>query len=260
MKAIKFIFYSLLLIVLVSCSFSKNRQQEDKSNSITEISDTLKIDTLNVSFDSVSNGQSTMYFVNDTTCCGQGINFTTISPNDFPKGIEYEGKIKNAVDWTDKMGKNIVILTETAAYRDRNYEADDWSYKAELFAYHFVINGDSLSRIWRIYDFVPDCILDITAEFVENTFNITDLNNDGYAEIWLMYRVDCLGGADPVTTKIIMYEGQQKYAIRGVSKVAIGTKEFTGGEYKCSQSFVEGPKVFLDYALCLWNKNIIYYY
>lgn len=57
-----------------------------------------------------------------------------------------------------------------------------------------------------------------------------------------------------------MYEGQQKFAIRGENKVMSGKDDngndmYMGGKYKIDKAFSNGPKVFLDFAKELWNKN-----
>ena len=57
--------------------------------------------------------------------------------------------------------------------------------------------------------------------------------------------------------KIIMYHGQQKYAIRGQNKVQISENEFYGGDYQFDKGFANGPKEFLEFAKKLWDKNIL---
>lgn len=57
--------------------------------------------------------------------------------------------------------------------------------------------------------------------------------------------------------KIIMYEGEQKYAMRGRNKVQLDEKEFEGGEYTFDSVFEKGPKQFRDFVKTLWDKNIM---
>jgi hypothetical protein len=62
--------------------------------------------------------------------------------------------------------------------------------------------------------------------------------------------------------KIIMYHGQQKFAMRGQNKVFSGTddkgkKYYIGGDYKYDKAFADGPKEFLEFAKKLWDKNIM---
>lgn len=190
------------------------------------------------------------------------LNVEKIDSTQFPESIKYEGFIKNAVRWKDKSGDNIVITTETGYHINKKFEHDSDGSDAELFAYHYIISGNEAKQTWRVYDFIADCPVDIVASFVKNTFQITDLNQNGIAETWLMYKTVCHGDVSPCNMKIIMYEGNQKYAVRGESKVAVGIddngkKQFIGGEYKLDANFKKAPKVFQEFAQKLWKDNLI---
>ncbi len=178
-----------------------------------------------------------------------------IKANQLPQKIKYKGNIKIALQWTDVSGENFFIATETGIYKNKNNDSEEQN--AELFAYHYNVRNDTLKQIWKLYDFIKDCPVDIEANFIKNAFKITDLNDDGTAEIWTMYKTACHGDVSPCTMKIIMYQGGQKFAMRGENKVRISEKEYMGGEYKFDAAFLEGDKKFRDFALRLWNDNIL---
>jgi len=231
MKNIAFLF--LLAITFSSCkSDKKDSQEESQTSALTDAKD----------FSLVVN---------------------KIDSTQFPASIKYEGFIKNAVRWKDKSGDNIVITTETGIYRNEKlkHEFEDGS-DAELYAYHFTLSNNVATQTWRVKDFIADCPVDITASFVKNTFKITDLNKNGIAEVWLMYKTVCHGDVSPSNMKIIMYEGNNKYAMRGENKVQVGSDvndkaSFIGGEYKLDANFKNGPKVFKEYAQNLWKENLM---
>lgn len=193
------------------------------------------------------------------------ISVELLSEDKLPKEFRFKGKIKTAVRFIDKLGDNIVITTETGIYPTTNLSSQygsDVSSDAEIYAYHFLIKNDSLIQLWKVYDFISDCPVDIEATFLKNTFQVTDLNNDGVAEIWLMYRKVCHGDVSPFDMKIIMYQGRQKFAIRGQNKVYVSTdkngkEEYAGGDYKYDQAFAE-QKDFLEFAKKMWNENMMY--
>jgi len=188
---------------------------------------------------------------------GQGhVNVTRLDMTKLPKGIKYEGKITNAVMWTDKIGDNIVITTETGEYPSKTNK-DKANRDAKIFAYHYISNGEVLKQTWSVYDFIKECPLDIEAKFIRNTFQVTDLNNDKIAEVWLMYKTICHGDVSPCDMKIIMYQGQQKYKMQGRNKVKVSNTQFEGGEFTFDKAFLASPKTFKDFAKKLWNKNII---
>jgi hypothetical protein len=184
------------------------------------------------------------------------INTTNLDTTKLPNSIKLTGSIKSAVRWTDKLGDNIVITTETGESINETAPSVDFR-DAALYAYHFIVNKDSTNLTWKVYDFIKECPLDIEANFVKNTFQVTDLNNDGVAEVWLMYKTICHGDVSPCDMKIIMYQGQQKYAMRGHNKVRVSDKEFDGGDYQFDKAFIDGPTTFIDFAKKLWDKNIM---
>jgi hypothetical protein len=188
------------------------------------------------------------------------LKLTQLEIAKLPKGIKYEGKIKSAVRFTDKAGDNIVITTETGIYNNAKFKHENEGKDAELFAYHFIIKNDSVKQTWKVYDFISDCPFDLEVSFIKNTFQVTDLNKDGVAEIWLMYTAACRSDVSPVDTKIIMYQAQQKYAMRGQNRVQVGTDEqgneqYLGGEYKLDPAFKSAPNEFTVFAEKLWKKN-----
>lgn len=190
------------------------------------------------------------------------ISLTQLDLAKLPKGIAYEGKIKTAVRWTDSLGDNVVILTETGIYESKKIQHENNGRDAEIFAYHFIIKEDTASQTWRVYDFISDCPVDIEAQFIKKSFQVTDLNSDGIGEIWIMYKTVCHGDVSPCNMKIIMYEGNQKFAVRGQNKVMIGIdekgiKHYEGGDYTYDKAFAEGPKEFLAFAKKMWDKNIL---
>lgn len=198
----------------------------------------------------------TLFF--SLTVFGQGqISIKQLDLTKLPKGIKYEGNIKTAVRWVDSLGDNIAILTETGIYNSKKFKHENDGSDAKLFAYHYIVKGDSAAQTWRVYDYISDCPVDIEAEFIKNSFQVTDLNKDGVSEIWIMYKMVCHGDVSPCDMKIIMYHGQQKFAVRGQNKVQFSDKEFYGGDYKFDKAFSEGPKEFLEFAKKLWDKNIM---
>ncbi|MFD2938624.1 M949_RS01915 family surface polysaccharide biosynthesis protein [Flavobacterium notoginsengisoli] len=190
------------------------------------------------------------------------LNVKKIDSTQFPESIKYEGFIKNAVRWKDKLGDNIVVTTETGYHINPKFEHESDGSDAELFAYHFIVSGNKAKQTWKVYDYIADCPVDIVASFVKDTFQVTDLNHNGIAEIWLMYKTICHGDVSPCDMKIIMYEETQKYAMRGENKVQVGVydngeKQFIGGKFKFDENFTNGPKVFKEFARKLWNENLM---
>lgn len=187
------------------------------------------------------------------TCLGQ-FKLTKLDKNSIPKSIQYTGKIKQAVHWADSTGHNIVILTLTDKAQSKNAPDDGYSDGA-LYAYHYLLSGDNAKQTWKVYDYVKECSLDMFLYFVDKTFAVTDLNKDGKAEVWIMYKVSCQGDVSPIPMKIIMYEDNKKYAVRGTTRTQVSATDHMGGEYFFDEAFKNAPAEFRQYAEKLWEQH-----
>ncbi|MDR0799056.1 MAG: hypothetical protein LBN18_04800 [Dysgonamonadaceae bacterium] len=188
------------------------------------------------------------------------LRIVSLNDKKLPKGIKYEGDIQQVIHYTDAMGDNYVFTTKTDVYTKKKKDEYGEVYElknVDLYAYHYVVNEDeSVKLIWKVTDYVHDCDFDIMAEFVNNTFNVTDLDENGTAEIWVMYVTTCTSDMSPNTMKVIMYEGEQKYAMRGTDKIEFGDEKY-GGEYEFDSAFKNADQAFKDYAKQLWKDNIL---
>ena len=189
-----------------------------------------------------------------TQACLAQFKLTKLNKSNVPKTIHYVGNIVEAVRWTDATGDNIVLLTRADINQSKN--APDEAYvESALYGYHFIISKDSARQTWRVYDYVKECPVDMILYFVEKTFAVTDLNKDGKAEIWIMYKVSCQGDVSPVPMKIIMYQDNKKFAARGTTKTQVSATDYMGGEFTFDEAFKTGPIQFRQYAEKLWRQH-----
>ena len=184
------------------------------------------------------------------------VKLTKVDSANLPQNLKYVGHIINAVKWTDSLGLNYVITTETGRIYSKVKDEEDL-FDAFLYAYHYVIKNDNTKLIWKIYDYNKGCDLDLDFYFIDNTFAVTDLDKNGIAEVWVMYKNSCHGDVSPVPTKIIMYEGNKKYALRGETRVQVSATDYVGGNYSIDENFKKGKLAFRQYAEKLWTQNKI---
>lgn len=187
-----------------------------------------------------------------TQTCFAQFNVTKLDKDSVPNNIQYNGNIVQAVRWTDNTGDNIVILT-AADKIPSNGPAG--GRDAALYAYHYLVSGDSIKQTWKLYDYVKDCDVDIDLYFFDKVFAVTDLNKDGKAEVWIMYKISCRGDVSPATMKIIMYQDKKKFAVRGINKVQVSEKEYAGGQFTFDDAFKKAPAEFRQYAEKLWKQH-----
>lgn len=186
------------------------------------------------------------------TSFGQ-IKAIKLDKNKIPANIVFKGKMVYGTQWKDNLGLNYFVASENSTgVRIKGGELPD----ATLFAYHYVLRNDSTKLLWRVYDYNDACDLDLNFYFIDKAFAITDLDNNGISEVWMMYKNSCHGDVSPIPTKIIMYEGDTKYALRGESKVKYSQTEFEGGTFTLDNNFKKGKTIFRIYAEKLWAKNI----
>jgi hypothetical protein len=182
------------------------------------------------------------------------INGRILSKSEVPKNIKVMGNLKSAITWKEKNGEFLVILTESGHVEVK--KSEEGLMKAELRAYCFQKNPKSYTQKWIVYDFEEPCPFDLEVGFLKNTLQLTDLDQNGIAEIWLGYKLSCRSDVSPAQMKIIMYEGQKKYAMRGKTKVNLSETETLGGEYKFDNAFINGQSIYRNFAKNIWSKNV----
>jgi hypothetical protein len=139
-----------------------------------------------------------------------------------------------------------LILSRTGSFSVDDHEARS----ARLYATLFVDGADGAQQAWLIQDLVDTCPVDIDAEFTTPPASISDADADGEPEFWVSYRVACRGDVSPATLKLIGYEGTQKYALRGTTRLAFDGGS-DGGEFEPDPAFKGAPKL-LEHARGLW--------
>src|SRR6478609_8921190 len=130
------------------------------------------------------------------------INPTRIAVSQIPREIQYIAKVEDAMSWKDSTGSCMLVLTETGEHV--SHSGESFGKDAELHAYCYVKRGSTYVPVWTMHDFIKECQTDISAEYISNAASFTDLDRDGVAEVWLIYRTACRGDVSPATQKIVM--------------------------------------------------------
>lgn len=168
-----------------------------------------------------------------------------------------KGKVLKEVPFTDQNSKKVLVLSKSGLYKSHP-DATNPDYtcgNADIYAYCFDISRSGQPvLLWQIKDFIHDCDSSATAEFTVDSPVITDLDKNGISEVWITYYVGCHGDVSPDGMKIIMYEGNKKYALRGETYVNVDNLQ-VGGKYTTDQAFGSAPDVFRRFADQLWQKN-----
>lgn len=197
----------------------------------------------------------------DKANSSNSIKIDTISYDDIPKDIDFRGTVVETLKWNDKLGDNILIQSVSGWFPWKDYDnTDSTSYimqdKWEIYAYLFQKKEgeNTYKRLWKVYDYNECFGVDWYAGFISKGTTITDIDNNGIAEISIPYVLICRGGLDPGSMKIIMYEGTSKYAIRGETALSFDQGVSYGGDYKLSDNLKE-KLYFKNFLLERWNAH-----
>lgn len=203
-----------------------------------------------------SNQSSTNQSASGTqTGSNNNITMLEFDKKNIPASVKYKGNIVAGSRWKDKDGENLLIVTETDP--QSGMKDDEEVSNKEIFAYCYLIENGNAALLWNINDFVKDCAFDLTAELIPNSITVTDLNNNGIAENTFLYKLSCKSDVSPDDFKLMMHEGNTKYAIRGTTQVSYevdGKPVYYGGEGTPDASFNSAPQGFLQYAKAQWEK------
>lgn len=158
-----------------------------------------------------------------------------------------KGIIIDGASFKDAEGESYVVLTELD-----NGEKDGTQNK-NIYAYCFTKQGDHFIQKWLVQDNITGCDVDATCEFLPGSLSITDADSNKIAETTFLYQLSCKGDVSPHSKKLIMYQGADKFAIRG-STILQTPAGKEGGDKKIAASFTKASKALLDYANKQWDK------
>ncbi len=171
-----------------------------------------------------------------------------IDRNTLPVKDSITGKIVDAASWADADGENIVVLSESD-----NTMTKEGTQNKRIYASCFIKDNNGWKKKWQVQDYIEKCEVDATCEFFQSSLTVTDVDKNNTGEVCFLYKLSCKGDVSPDDKKLILYEGSQKYAIRGTTILQYnGQKE--GGAKKADPAFSNADKSLLDFANGQWEK------
>jgi hypothetical protein len=169
-----------------------------------------------------------------------------------PPAAQPNGAWSRTLTFTDKAGEHQVRF-ELGAQKQKAV-GDDFIERTQLLT---VVHTLGKKELWRAKDFVEKCEFDLALELVEGSIEVTDLDDDGEAEISFLYRLGCRSDVSPLSAKLLMYEGTTKYALRGDTRERVSEKDFMGGSFTVDPAFEKAPAKFLTFAKQQWKALIV---
>lgn len=174
-------------------------------------------------------------------------------PRNISPELKHQGNIVRAFMWNENLSENYILYCETDEY----YSGRDLTEgkNKEFYIYYYVVQNGETKLMWKIYDFVKECEFDLETHFINEALTVTDLDDNGVNEIWTMYRFGCKSDVSPWPLKLIMYEGNEKYAIRGETRdYAQSYQKVEDSAKIIDNKFKNADNRILDYAVNLWKS------
>lgn len=92
------------------------------------------------------------------------------------------------------------------------------------------------------------CKFDVIDEHLKEV-KATDLDEDGNAELMMLFKLDCTSDVSPNRLILVMFEGNDRYLMKGVTEV-----DGMGGEFEADKAF-QSNEIFLKAATEFWNQH-----
>lgn len=162
--------------------------------------------------------------------------------------------------WRDANGSNTFsVRIDEIASTQQNRFSDDSVNAIELETCHWVENRGERRLLRRLFDYVQACPVDFKLVFVEESFKITDLDQDGISELSFLYLKACRGDVSPATAKFMLLTNGEKYPIRGTAVMEYLPETHRGtyggnGAYVLGEEFEQGGSAYKQFALEQWRR------
>lgn len=167
----------------------------------------------------------------------------------------FSGKYHTGIGWTDNNGINIFVVSYVEKEHKPTSEYEMPTYTREIHGYHYIDNNGDYELVREVKDYENKCEFDNRLRMGDNSLTITDLDEDGYGEVCIVYYLGCTSEYSHDGIKLLFLENGDKYAIRGTTSLSaeyIG--EDIAGETNIDGNFKKGPKEFLNYAQQVWDE------
>ena len=175
---------------------------------------------------------------------------TTVDLGKLPADLKFKGKAQSGLSWKDNNGENYVIFSVT-----ENKDAKKGLSSVYLYADHFAIKDGKVTVLRNVKDMTEKCEFDNMAKFLDNSFEVTDLDSDGLGEVSFAYTLDCVSDVSPITLKVLLLENKDKYIARGTTEVNPGDGVI-GGKKTPDAALKKAPKGFQDQTDSVWKKVV----
>lgn len=204
-----------------------------------------------------------------------------ISSDALPVEITVTGVFNEAWMWVDSLGENLLVLSHQIKNENSKDESGDDLVTGSAYTAHYLKKDGKYRSSRTSTEDEQACAFDLVCDFIPGSTTITDLDNNGFAEIKFQLIKTCRSDVSPATMHLVMREKEVNYVLIGTTWVPFNpgmpfnltienlsldgskssTDEFkelerTMGKYNGEYQFSKAPPQFLQYARQEWLKYV----
>jgi hypothetical protein len=169
------------------------------------------------------------------------------------EAFPFNGRFFSSVSWNDKLGGNILIISEKGKY-------DEGNGRKEIFSYHYVKRDTLYDVLWQMNDFVDGWGCDLDIQFINFFPLISDIDSNGIAETAIFYSLNNRCDAVSFPAKLIVHEGEEKFAIRGIRNQFMCPPEEVNNEFLANDGLPPIKYKNIDTVYSILDSSIINFY
>lgn len=201
---------------------------------------------------------------------------TPVTQADVPQTIKYKADFQSGQSWTDAQGLHYLVLSQTkiivpkiaidaakkfellnvAGKLDTIRPVEAYYREQAMYAYHYLVKGDTVSLVWKNHAVVINCPNKLTLENLSTPI-VTDLDADGIAEVWRIYWFGCRAEKNvALNMELVMDEGSFRAIIKGSRLIKYGEKmeKTDGGALEPDSNYNNLTPELRNFGLELWKR------
>jgi hypothetical protein len=184
----------------------------------------------------------------------------------WPPGVAPHGKLVRSLTWRDKAGENYAVFStlDVEGHKPGQFgfctEGPCRSVSRYLTLEHYVVEHGRSRLVRKVADKTENCDADLGDQFLPDTFQLTDLDGDGYQELTFAYFNDvCVTDVSPPLMKLVLLDKGAKYIVRR-HITPTGNAEESAREVLEQRADVGAqlgawPRAFREHARTVWRKH-----
>ena len=162
--------------------------------------------------------------------------------------MPFDGTLIQALNWIDAAGENTLIFSDKPAFA-----ITDDLRRTEFFARAYKVKNDTTTLLWQLQEVIDSCYCDCAIELEGS--EVTDIDQDGNAEVCFLFFRNDLCDASPMPTRLILASASGTYFLEGYTRLFlapnIGLEKIS-----TSENFDQAPQAFREYALNYWKTYL----